>query len=83
MTGNLREDQYTFLITSRSTILIKKTVQKKVAEKNQDTLLCSINFLENRAVYEIIWKHMVEPEGNMTIRYIRIAYWVPKATTTR
>jgi len=33
MTGNLREDQYTFLITSRTIILIMKTVQKKVAEK--------------------------------------------------
>jgi len=37
---------------------------------------------ENRFVYEIMWKNLVEPERQMTIRRMRIACWIPKATDT-
>jgi len=41
------------------------------------------NFLLNHAVYEIVWKNFVEPSRpQMTIRRMRIAYWVRKATNT-
>jgi hypothetical protein len=41
-------------------------------------------FFENRAVYETMLKHMVEPDmAQMTIRRIRFACWVTKATDTR
>jgi hypothetical protein len=43
-------------------------------------------FSENRAVYEIMWKNMVEPAGQATddniIRHMRFACWVTKATKT-
>ena len=40
-------------------------------------------FLENRAVYEKMWKNVVEPDmPQMTIWRIRIAWWVSKATNT-
>jgi len=40
-------------------------------------------FLENRAVYEKMWKNVVEPDTpQMTIWRIRIACWVSKATNT-
>ena len=40
-------------------------------------------FLENRAVYEIMWKNIVERcRPQMTIWRMRIAYWIPKATNT-
>jgi hypothetical protein len=44
--------------------------QTKVAEKIKTHILCSINFffLENLAVYEILWKNVVEPDRpQMTI----------------
>jgi hypothetical protein len=38
-------------------------------------------FPENRAVYEIAWKSMVETSRpQMTIWRMRIACWIPKAT---
>jgi len=42
------------------------------------------NFLsENRVVYEIMWKNMVDPHRpQMTIRRMRFACWIPKATNT-
>jgi hypothetical protein len=47
-------------------------------------ILCSVTFLsENLAVYEKMWKNIVERgRPQMTIRRMRIACWVPKATNT-
>jgi len=48
-------------------------------------ILCSITFPpENRAVNDIMWKNVVEPDvtyDNM-IRRMRYACWTPKATDT-
>jgi hypothetical protein len=43
----------------------------KVVEKIKTHILCSINFFpENRAVYDIILKKLMEPEGpQMTSQY--------------
>jgi hypothetical protein len=36
-------------------------------------------FSENRAFYDIMWKHMLEPDKpQMKIRRMRIACWIPK-----
>ena len=41
-------------------------------------------FNENYAVYEIMWKYVVEPERiQMTIRRMRFACIITKATNTR
>ena len=38
-------------------------------------------FFENRAVYEIMWKHIVEwDRPQMKIRRMRVALGIPKAT---
>ena len=38
---------------------------------------------ENRAVYEIMWKNLVERgRQQVTIWRMRIAFWIPKATNT-
>jgi len=37
---------------------------------------------ENRAVYEITWKNMVEPDRPQTTWRSRCACWIPKATNT-
>jgi len=52
-----------FLIISRSIFLRMRNVSDKVVEKIKTHILCSITFFfspENRAVYEIMWKNIVE-----------------------
>ena len=42
-----------------------------------------IFFFENRAVCEIMWENIVQPDRpQKTIRRMRIACWTPKATNT-
>ena len=39
---------------------------------------------ENRAVYELMWKNMVQPERPQMKKWrLRIACWIPKATHAR
>jgi len=54
-------------------------------DKIKTHILCSvIIFFENRAVYEIMWKNVVERgRPQMAIWRMRIACWMPKATNTR
>jgi len=55
--------------------------QTKVVEKIKTHILCSITFLENRALYEVKWKSTVEPERpQMTVWRMLRASCVPKAT---
>ena len=47
-------------------------------------ILCSANFFDNRAVYEIMWKNIEERGRTQTTLWsIRIACWIPKATNTQ
>ena len=74
-----------FFIITRSVLLRARNVPNKSTE-NQYTHFVFNNFFffDNRAVYEIMWKNVVEPEGpQMTTRRMRIACWVPKATNTQ
>jgi hypothetical protein len=58
--------------------------QTQFVEKIETHILCSITFFfENRAVYEIMWKNVVQPERpQMKIWRMRIACRIPKATNT-
>jgi hypothetical protein len=57
--------------------------QTKVVEKIKLHILCPIAIFENRAVYEITWKNVVQPDRpQVTIRHMRAACWTPKATNT-
>ena len=46
--------------------------------------MCSVTFfVENHAVYEIMWRNMAQPgRPQMATRRMRIAGWVTKATET-
>jgi hypothetical protein len=45
--------------------------------------ISNIFFFENRALYDIMWKHLVEPcRPQRNIWRIRIACWITKATNT-
>ena len=82
--GVLHEDQYAFFITSRSDLLRIGNVSNKSCRENQNThLVRSITFFENRVVYEIVWKNVLElgrPQTKIWRR--RITCWIPKATKT-
>ena len=55
----------------------------KVVEKIKTHILCSITFVENRSVYEIMWKNILELERpRMTIWRMRVACWISKGTDT-
>ena len=54
--------------------------QTKFVEKIKTHILCQINFFLIRAVCEIIWKNIVEPDKAQTVENMRIASCIPKAT---
>jgi hypothetical protein len=57
--------------------------QIEVAEKIKTHMLCSVMVLENCAIYEIIWKNIVQPgRPQVTIWCGHIMYWIPKAINT-
>ena len=61
ITVTLRDEYYTFLITSLSVPLRKRNVSDRSCRWIQNTCFTFTNFFsENRAVYEIMWKNMVE-----------------------
>jgi len=57
--------------------------QANVLEKIKTRILCSTTLLDNRAVYEIMWRNIVKPDKpQMTIWRMRLACWITKATNT-
>jgi len=74
-----------FLKIKSSSVLLMRNVSGKSCSENQNTHFMFNNFFsfENRAVYEIMWKNIVEAvRPQMTIWRMRIACWIPKATNT-
>jgi hypothetical protein len=67
--GCLLGDLYTFMIISRSVDLRMRNVTEKVVERITTYISCSFIFFENLAVYENMWKNMVDS----IIRRMRIA----------
>jgi len=55
-----------------------------LVDKLETRILVSITFFFlNCVVHEKKWKYLVElGRPRMTIRFMRIAYWIPKATDT-
>jgi len=84
ISDTLHEDQYTFLIKSRSVLIEGEMFQTEVEEKIKHTHFIFSNFfVENLAVYEVTWENTVAPNRpQMTIRCMRIACCVTKATNT-
>jgi len=83
--GTLHEDQYTFSIILRSVLLRIKNISDLSCRETRNTHFVFYNFFcfsfENRAIYEIMWKNIVERgRPQMIIWRMRIACWIPKAT---
>jgi hypothetical protein len=72
-----------FMVTHRSFSLRIKNVSDKVCrEKTNEDIhyLFNIFSFENGAVYEIMFKNMVQPDRQQTtIRHMRISCWLTKA----
>jgi len=66
--GNLREE---IGHLSRQILLRMRNVSGRFVEKVKAHIFCSVTlFLENRAVYEIMWENTVEPDRpQITIQY--------------
>ena len=83
--GTLHENKYTFSIISRSLLLRMKNISDKVVEKLETHISFSVNyfFFENRSVFEIMWKNIVERgRSQMTKWRMHSACWIPKAENT-
>ena len=78
ITGTVHEDRHTFLITSRSVLLIMRNVSNSSWRGNQNThfVLCDF-FFKNRVVCEIMWESIVDrSRPQMTIWRVRVACWI-------
>jgi hypothetical protein len=81
ITATLHGDQYKIFIISRSFLLTINNVSNKSCRGYQNTHFMFNNFLENRALYEKMWKNIVEPyRSQMIIQRMGIACWIIKAT---
>ena len=61
-----------------------KNISGKSCREFETHILCSMTFFENRAVYETMWKNIVERgRPQMTIWRMPLACWIPKAAETQ
>ena len=84
ITFTSNEGLWIFMIISRSVLLRMWNVSDKSCRKDQNTHFTFNNFFsENSAIYEIMWKNMVERDRqHMAIWRMHFACWTPKATHT-
>jgi hypothetical protein len=76
--GTVYEDQYIFLIISHSVLLrMRNVLEKMLYWKSKHTFYTQYILSENRAVYEIMWKHIVETDRpQTTIQRMHISCWI-------
>jgi len=81
----VREYLLTFMI-SRWILLRMRNVLDKVCRENQNTLFMFDNFFFYFEIVPFVrqcGKNTVQPDRPMmTVRHMRIAWWIPKATNT-
>jgi len=81
--GILHEYLCTFMMVPQWILLRVINVSNIICKENQKTHFMFINFSKNYAVYETMWKNMVEPNRpQMTIWHMCFACWITKATDT-
>jgi len=60
-----------------------RNVSEKIVEKIKTQFFFQLHISENRAVFEITWKNMVDPRGpQMKIWSVLLVSWINKATGT-
>jgi hypothetical protein len=80
MTGTVHEINIYFYHISLSSSCNEKCF-RQICRENQNTFYSQYFFAERRAVYEIMWKNVVEPGRLQITKWrMRIAGWIHKAT---
>jgi len=87
MTGNLHEDQYTFVIISLSVLLNMRYISDKRRGENRKMFYDKqpfffFFFFANRAVWDNAENIVQSDKVQMTVWWVCIARWIPKATHT-
>jgi len=61
-----------------------RNISEKLCRENKNTHFIFNNFfLANRAIYEITWKNLVQPDRPQTeVRRMRFACWITRTTNT-
>jgi hypothetical protein len=80
MTGTLHENQYTFLIISRSVLIRMRHISDKICRENQNThfVFMNFSFFENHTVWNNLGKNIwYSQRGHM-----RFAWRITTATNT-
>ena len=77
ITGTLHEDIFIFMTISRWILLRIKNILNEICNENQNTFYSEQFFPpENRAVFEIKTRNVVEPERPQTIWRMRFGCWI-------
>jgi hypothetical protein len=79
MTCNLHEELCTFFIMS---LCIEKYFRQNLSRKSKHTFYIEWCFSKNRAVYEIMWKNMVQPMGDSIIWGMHFTCWITEVPGT-
>jgi hypothetical protein len=81
MTSAFHEGVFTFLTISHRLLVRMRNASNKGCRENQDTgFTYNTFFPENRVVYEIMSKNVVEPERPQMTVWRCVASWISKAT---
>jgi len=81
--GTLLEYQHIFMIISRSVLLTTRNVSDKSSRESQNTHFMFKHFFFNLAIYEIMWRNIVELDRPcMAIWRMYIACGLTKARDT-
>jgi len=64
ITGTLHEDQFTFLIISRSVTVRMRNTSQRNCKESQNTHFILNNFFlkKNCVIYEVMWKNILDLE---------------------
>ena len=80
--NTLHDAEYTHMIISCLLLIRMRDFSDKSRRENHNTQFMFNNFFI-RALYEIMWKNIVEPDRpQTTVWCMCIACWIPKATNT-
>jgi hypothetical protein len=75
ITGTLHEDQYSFMIISRSLLLKTINVSDKRCRRKKHILCSIIFFFRKSFLYEITWKNIVEPDRTQMTIWLILCSW--------
>jgi hypothetical protein len=84
ITGTLHKERFTFMTIFLWILRIRNISNKSCRENQSIQFMLNNLFCENPSVYEIMSEVLMKGEGpHVTIRHIRVASWISKATSAQ